>query len=251
MNSSNYLCTYCGKCFGNQEKYSRHLKVHEAVSVEFCSVCQGTYSLKEKLQDHLRKVHKPKERCGLCPYEGEKGNLARHIKDIHSEEFHCCSICGKSYKRISSLKKHERECVEGTQSQEHKCLFCGKTFKRKDHYTKHIRTHTPKETKEENLQYSCNLCDKNFKHKSNISRHKKNDHGNNGVLDFDGAGFGIFNNQPKKKTKVSSCQYCDYSIPNSWKLKRHIESKHKTELGLKKLQCDFCEKLFTDKWKLN
>ena len=51
---------------------------------------------------------------------------------------HICSICGKSFSKLSNLTRHMKSIHEGNS---HECPMCKKTFTRKYNLTKHIKAH--------------------------------------------------------------------------------------------------------------
>ena len=78
----------------------------------------------------------------------------------------------------------------------------------------------------------------------------KKEHGSDeSIVKFNGIGYGVFSAPGSKKSNFQ-CDECDFEAPNSWKLKRHKESKHKQDLGLSTYVCDQCGSKIKDNWKL-
>jgi len=76
---------------------------------------------------------------------------------------HTCSICHKSFKKYSSLKRHE---YEHTGKRPFECASCPKAFKHKHHLIEHQRLHTKEKP------FQCPKCLKRFSHSGSFSQHK-------------------------------------------------------------------------------
>ena len=75
----------------------------------------------------------------------------------HQEASDCktkmCDLCGKCFKRASSLKVHK---LTHSDQRDYECAICGKQFKRKHHLKIHTHLHTGQKL------HSCDICDKGF-----------------------------------------------------------------------------------------
>ena len=75
-----------------------------------------------------------------------------------------CSICGKEFKKASSLSQHER--IHSKEPQ-FSCNYCTKQFKEKGDLKKHERTHTGEKP------YECKTCQKKFSDAGSLKGHEK------------------------------------------------------------------------------
>ena len=257
MAAPTLICDLCGKLFNDEKKLVAHCKRHSDDHDNVCGHCGKVFDSRVKLRNHVRKVHKDFDECKFCPYVGEPSNVLRHEKEKHKDSDLKCSKCCKTFTRMTTLKSHEGKCGPKVKKL-HECAHCGKKFNRKDVLDKHMKTHSKTKKKPSNSdeeEFHCDKCHKKYKHQTNLIRHQKKDHSENqDVVSFNGVGFGMFEesgNIVKEKGKEYKCQHCNFEATNNWKLKRHIESKHGSDCGLKKLSCDQCGKMFKDSWKLD
>ena len=78
-----------------------------------------------------------------------------------------CNICGKSFGRVSILKKHKITTHHKASNSKYSCHHCGKMFTRKDMYQRHQVTHS------NYRPWSCPYCPLRFKTKQTCSKHIK------------------------------------------------------------------------------
>lgn len=55
--SGSFQCPACGRCFARQWHLKRHLATHLAVKPFKCPYCPHGASIKDKLKQHIRKIH--------------------------------------------------------------------------------------------------------------------------------------------------------------------------------------------------
>ena len=75
-----------------------------------------------------------------------------------------CMICGKSFSKISHLKRHIHIIHEGCR--DYKCETCGKSFSQAENLKKHIHT-----VHEGHKDYKCESCSKSFSIAGNLMKH--------------------------------------------------------------------------------
>nr|XP_020859599.1 zinc finger protein 383-like isoform X2 [Phascolarctos cinereus] len=73
-----------------------------------------------------------------------------------------CRSCGKRFKRISCLSRHQKSHAE---VKPHLCKECGKDFSQRSYLNEHQRIHTSEKP------YVCNECGKVFRQRSTLIRH--------------------------------------------------------------------------------
>ena len=79
------------------------------------------------------------------------------------EKPHSCSVCGRSFKELSTLQNHERI---HSGERPFVCETCGKSFRQRVSYLVHRRIHTGV------LPYSCDACGRKFRYKVTQRTHK-------------------------------------------------------------------------------
>ena len=175
-------CSDCHKIFNRLADLRRHkAAVHDpdppqyACPMPLCVRACRPFTRKDKLNDHMAKVHGPstavtprKPTTFACPEQGcgrefdQRADLLRHQRthtDM-SERPHKCGQCDKSFLYPKDLKRHEATHL-GDQDEEKPSFHCpvtsceygpgGSGFSRKDGMLRHMKRFHPewKEEKEE------------------------------------------------------------------------------------------------------
>lgn len=103
--------------------------VHQSAFVQVCDVCARTFKNKYILEEHrkLHAIEQPKLKCDMCgALLKTESSLRAHVRR-HGDTEHACKICGKIAPNRSALGNHMRYVHS---ERVHKCTLCEKAFKK-------------------------------------------------------------------------------------------------------------------------
>lgn len=187
-------------------------------------------------------------------------NMQKVREDTNSNlHFQLCNVCGKTFDRISDLKRHLIEHVVRVtlaKSPVNKsgilnllCEVCNASFNFVDKYKAHLREHAKLTI------YKCTFCNKSFSDSSNFSKHKKI----HGAIyfqcdicqrKFNSKKMLIRHMEYHNANNPIPCMYCDKEFHFESMLNKHIKSAHTKEI-CSKFRCRFCfyyYKTLKEKW---
>ena len=222
--SSNFSCEICQEQFTNQQKFLDHCKNNHRNKSVKCNLCNKWFVSNVNLLHHVEAVHEKlkKNKCETCQKVFyEKGNLKKHIKLVHEDkENHSCEICGKTFCNEIDMKRHVKLVHESQKLR--KCDICGQSYKTS------LQKHIDIVHKERNAK--CDTCAKEYCDMDNLKRHVETVH---------------------NKKKKLECEICLMTMTFAYKntYQRHMYRSH--NVGQQKiLQCEQCEKSYSDKSNL-
>ena len=111
---SKYSCITCDRQFVNKICYTGHMNKHHLhVTPYLCDTCGQSYASKQSQVYHSATCGKDKIiTCHLCDQTfRRRANLTEHIKHKHGNTVAICQ-CGRSYKWVKSLKRHQLKCTK-------------------------------------------------------------------------------------------------------------------------------------------
>ena len=217
-----FSCTKCDATFQNHLLLKRHyIREHneridprKMVASHKCHLCSKTFISPSALQLHA--CHRPCQqfKCQHCGKRYKNNSaLTEHVEVVHSgkKPEYPCKQCGEVFNRLSSLRCHEREHVNGKKMYE--CAFCPKEYASNQSVRDHERKHRGESV-------LCPQCGKTFASMQVLGKHNKMVHMN-------------------KKNYV--CTICSKAYYDSYKLRCHMDS----HMGYKNHKCRYCDKKFT------
>jgi hypothetical protein len=152
------LIIECGECncsFDRDVDFALHNHLVHKYALEFkCFQCQEVAVSEQELERHKRTSHSvtsAKSNCPKCSDEN-KASHGRH-------RCLCCSICGRSFSRTSSLKEHKLRHA-GVKIQ---CKFCDRGFRTNSDLKKHqSRLHPDEAGLKSGYVAECPHCPRRF-----------------------------------------------------------------------------------------
>ncbi|XP_050455403.1 zinc finger protein 728-like [Cataglyphis hispanica] len=168
---------------------------------------------------------------GLSPTPREQRLAQYNTSDYYKRlGRHFCSTCGKEYKWMQSLIRHERE--ECGKDPQYSCPVCG--------YIKSCRPHDYH--RRYHGKYTCDACGKEYTWKPSLTRHKREE------CDYGKYKYGKFRYRQYHDKHI--CHACGKEYLWKGSLTRHKReecgrSKKPQVYHRRKYICDACKKVYT------
>ena len=226
------------------KKKDKWLSGQEDAMDMWCKGCNVLYWSFETLREHINRKHlgtkifwhhcyntAEKEDCSTKCYQCSKNfasvkDLQRHIESVHYEDYHVCDVCGVSFTREDSLKRHKTMKHKNNSDDPNlSCKECGKHFTRIDVLKRHVSI---VHTKDDKAKFRCDLCPSMFNREANLTRHVEN------MFQKDG-------------TFKHACDKCAEKFCTTYLLVEHIKSIHSE---IRAHSCALCLKTFHSKMEL-
>uniref|UniRef100_A0A182QK49 C2H2-type domain-containing protein n=1 Tax=Anopheles farauti TaxID=69004 RepID=A0A182QK49_9DIPT len=136
-----------------------------------CDHCDNVYAKRYILNKHMKKHIMDRDyECSICGKEFKNvGSMRKHMyRHENTDKPNECDICGKMSPNPTALRSH-KQFVHMMQKT-FKCPICHKAFKRGFTLQEHLTTHTG------DTLYKCPYCTKTFNSSANMHSHKKKMH---------------------------------------------------------------------------
>uniref|UniRef100_A0A674F211 C2H2-type domain-containing protein n=1 Tax=Salmo trutta TaxID=8032 RepID=A0A674F211_SALTR len=184
-------CPDCDKSFARLDKLKIHQEIHIGVKPHHCPDCNRRFARLDKLKSH-QKIHAKDKRifhssdCSKIRARAPGKGTPTHSKTMQEKEGepldtddsddwiegfgpggekpHYCFDCGKSFRKVRDLIRHQRT---HTGEKPHHCPVCDRTFARLDKLKLHQEIHTGVKP------HHCPECERSFARLDNLKLHQK------------------------------------------------------------------------------
>ncbi|XP_041664810.1 gastrula zinc finger protein XlCGF26.1-like [Cheilinus undulatus] len=157
-----YICSECGRRFTLKERLNSHMRIHREPRPFDCTECGEAFTQKDNLIEHI-KIHTGKTQFS-CLECGQIFNLVCALKDhlaIHrKEKVFSCPECGKIFKQKVCMTRHMKI---HTRVKLCSCSKCVETCNQPVYLIQQIRIGMNKNS------FRCSVCGKRFQLKYNLT----------------------------------------------------------------------------------
>lgn len=233
-----FPCDLCNKCYGRTSHLWKHVnRVHKGHADVTCPYCLKTSASKDHLAAHMAKIHRyiPEVKKDSENYITVKSNAEEGI-------LHHCEKCNKGFHKRYLLRRHMKGCQNYRKDPGAlltRCRACERIFKDRASLQKHIENH--------HSTYTCHLCNETVVSKLGIMTHNRVKHMDHPDLTCDISSCKkLFRTKEdleshrkdhKFHNNPNVCDFCGDTVENKLKLKMHVLSLHRNEIGV---SCGVC-----------
>jgi len=156
-----YACNFCNHITSNKNYLAQHIKTHLMHKDVKCPHCPKLFINKGRLNLHIIRNHKPKQKCPHCHEVWT--HSSRHIVTT------CCPTCTKPFPCKKLFAKHKIAC-----KMVFDCRECGINFNKEWKLIHHLNGKHASGQKWKGFQ--CKKCGKLFPEKKSMRMHQLSDH---------------------------------------------------------------------------
>ena len=219
-----YMCSKCPRKFRLWSRLKLHIKAFHQTKKSsalknVCNVCSERFLSRNKLEDHLRQVHR------IQPFQSKVGRI------------YTCKECKKRFTNLSSLMVHRRgvhslNILESPSTQTWKCQYCNIERLTKKTYIAHLKEVHDLSVVEKGR--SLEIVGKGSEETSEQQTNSADVNGEYSVVPVPGKSM-----EEKASGKVN-CSQCGANFNDVKRLKNHLGLVH----GQKPFSCGTCGKKF-------